>query len=72
MTVVCIMNIKIVCLFILLEFVNNHSVTDGNFAVPKEPNLPALNPKVLPHKNNLRQSQSYNKFPSQRNSHDPR
>ncbi|XP_060847308.1 FERM domain-containing protein 4B [Rhopalosiphum padi] len=54
------------------DFVNNHSVTDGNFVVPKEPNVQSSNPKVLSHKSNLRQSQSYNKFPSQRNSHDPR
>ncbi|XP_060856553.1 FERM domain-containing protein 4B [Metopolophium dirhodum] len=54
------------------DFVNNHSVTDGNFVVPKEPNVQSLNPKVLSHKSNLRQSQSYNKFPGQRNSHDPR
>lgn len=60
------------CFSYFLDFVNNHSVTDGNFAVPKESNVQSLNPKVLPHKNNLRQSQSYNKFPSQRNSHDPR
>jgi len=52
--------------------VNNHSVTDGNFVVPKDPNVQSLNPKVLSHKSNLRQSQSYNKFPGQRNSHDPR
>lgn len=51
---------------------NNHSVTDGSFVVSKELNAQLLNPKVLSHKNNLRQSQSYNKFPGQRNSHDPR
>lgn len=55
-----------------LDFVNNHSVIDGNFAVPKESNVQSLNSKVLPHKNTLRQSQSYNKFPSQRNPHDSR
>ncbi|XP_022180573.1 FERM domain-containing protein 4A [Myzus persicae] len=54
------------------DFVNNHSVTDGNFVVPKDPIVQSLNPKVLSHKSNLRQSQSYNKFPGQRNSHDPR
>lgn len=57
---------------VLLDFANNHSVTDGNFVVPKDPNIQSLNPKVLSHKSNLRQSQSYNKFPGQRNSHDPR
>lgn len=54
------------------DFVNNHSVTDGNFVVPKEPTVQSLNTKALSHKSNLRQSQSYNKFPGQRNSHDPR
>jgi len=56
----------------LLDFMNNHTVTDGIFITPKELNVQTLNPKVLPHKSNLRQSQSYNKFPGQRNSHDPR
>lgn len=50
---------------------NNLSVTDGSF-VPKEASMQSLNPKALPHKSSLRQSQSYNKFPGQRNSHDPR
>lgn len=57
--------------FFLLDFVNNLSVTDGSF-VPKEASMQSLNPKALPHKSSLRQSQSYNKFPGQRNSHDPR
>ncbi|XP_025198040.1 FERM domain-containing protein 4B isoform X2 [Melanaphis sacchari] len=54
------------------DFVNNLSVTDGTFVVPKEPNVQSLNPKAVSNKSNLRQSQSYNKFPGQRNSHDPR
>ncbi|XP_050438417.1 FERM domain-containing protein 4B [Adelges cooleyi] len=52
------------------DFTNNHSVSDGNFVVPKDPNVQSI--KMLSHKPNLRQSHSYNKFPSQRNSHDPR
>lgn len=68
----CVMCIKYFCFGFYLDFVNNH-VTDGSsFVVPKEPSVQSLNPKVLPHKSNLRQSQSYNKFPGQRNSHDPR
>lgn len=58
------------CFF--LDFLNNHNVVDGNFVASKEPNGQSLNSKVLPHKSNLRQSQSYNKFPGQKSSHNPR
>lgn len=58
--------------FFILDFVNSLSVTDGSFVGSKESGVQSINPKVLPHKSNLRQSHSYNKFPSQRNSHDPR
>lgn len=61
-----------ICILFFLDFLNNHNVVDGNFVAPKEPSGPSLNSKVLPHKSNLRQSQSYNKFPSQKNSHNPR
>lgn len=55
-----------------LDFISSLSVTDGSFVASKETGLQSMNPKVLPYKSNLRQSQSYNKFPGQRNSHDPR
>ncbi|XP_050528698.1 uncharacterized protein LOC126898558 [Daktulosphaira vitifoliae] len=53
------------------DFANSLSLPDGNFVVPKEPNIQSLNSKMLSHKPNLRQLHSYNKFSSQRNSHDP-
>lgn len=45
-------------------------VDGASIVVSTELTIQTLGPKVLSHKNNLRQS--YNKFPGQRNSHDPR
>jgi len=70
--VIMFMNINKYSFYLFLDFVSGHNVCDINFTAPKDSNMQSLNSKVLPHKSNLRQSQSYNKFPGQRNSHDPR